>query len=131
MSDFSHKKENRDKWLHLKVSESERLALKSLATQQNLTVADLVRSSIGQKNAGIRPRETRQSRRADPHLLAALGKIGSNLNQIGRWVNTQKSGAEAVEVLAALVQISGQIRELAPSKKESETDEAENVGSII
>ncbi|MBC7201820.1 MAG: plasmid mobilization relaxosome protein MobC [Pseudomonas balearica] len=42
---------------------------------------------------------------ADPALLAALARAGNNLNQIGRWANTYKSNADAVQVLAALVGI--------------------------
>ena len=41
-------------------------------------------------------------------LLAALGRVGNNLNQVAKWANTYKTDAtdaEARQVLAALVSI--------------------------
>jgi len=109
------KAEPRDKWLHVKVSESEREHLKMLAHSQNVTVADLVRQAVEHRVAGIAPKRQRLTRAADPKLIAALGRIGNNLNQVGRWVNRYKSGADAVEVLAALVAIEREIKALLPA----------------
>lgn len=111
-------KEDRDprnKWLHVKVSDQERKHLKMLAHAQDLTVADLIRDAVQQRTEGVKPRRQRLTLAADPALLAALGRIGNNLNQVGRWVNRYKSGADAVEVLAALVAIEREIKALLPA----------------
>ncbi|MGD9662322.1 MAG: MobC family plasmid mobilization relaxosome protein [Porticoccaceae bacterium] len=110
------KPEPRDKWLHVKVSVSEREHLKMLAHSQNITVADLVRQALDHRLAGVAPKRQRLTRAADPVLLAALGRIGNNLNQVGRWVNRHKSAADAVEVLAALVAINRELKALVPGK---------------
>ena len=121
----SQKPQRRDKWLQVKVSESEREHLKMLAHSQNVTVADLVRQAVEHRVAGIAPKRQRLTRAADPKLIAALGRIGNNLNQVGRWVNRYKSGADAVEVLAALVAIEREIKALLPEQG------GDDVGSTV
>jgi hypothetical protein len=39
-----------------------------------------------------------------------LARIGSNLNQLARWVNTYKRRAEALEVLMALTAFERELR---------------------
>lgn len=96
---------SRDLWQHVKVTPSERAAWKAAAQAEGLTVADLIRKRMGAKPEGRAPKRTRAARRADPRLLQAAGRIGSNLNQIARWCNTYAEGADALQVLAALVAI--------------------------
>jgi len=112
------KAEPRDKWLHVKVSLAERERLKALAHAQDITVADLVRQALDHRLAGVAPKRQRLTRAADPKLLAALGRIGSNINQVGRWVNRHKSAADAVQVLASLAAIERELKELVPEKPE-------------
>lgn len=96
----------RPKWVHVMVNEQERSAWQAQAAAAGLTLADLIRQRLGDaKEVGRAPLKRRAARRADPALLAALGRIGSNLNQVARWANTYKGKAEAVQVLAALVSI--------------------------
>ena len=42
-----------------------------------------------------------------------VARIGSNLNQIARWVNTHKTAAEAAEIVAHLVAIERELGALA------------------
>ena len=96
----------RAKWVHVKVTDDERAGWQAQAEAVGLTLADLIRQRLGEaRPVGRDPIRRRAARRADPELLAALGRIGSNLNQIARWANTYKGKAEAVQVLAALVSI--------------------------
>jgi hypothetical protein len=96
---------NRDLWQHVKVTPAERASWKAAAQAEGLTVADLIRKRMGAAPEGRAPKRTRAARRADPRLLQAAGRIGSNLNQIARWCNTHAEGADALQVLAALVAI--------------------------
>ena len=96
---------NRDLWQHVKVTPAERAAWKAAAQAEGVTVADLIRKRMGTAPEGRAPKRTRAARRADPRLLQAAGRIGSNLNQIARWCNTYAEGADAVQVLAALLSI--------------------------
>lgn len=115
------KHEPRDKWLNLKVSESEREQLKQLAQARDVTVADLVRQALDHRLTGVAPKRQRLTRATDPKLLAALGRIGNNLNQVGRWVNKYKSAADAVQVLAALSAIERELHQLLP-KTDGDSD---------
>jgi hypothetical protein len=119
--------ELRPKWVHVKVNEQERTAWQAQAGAAGLTLADLIRKRLGDaKEVGREPIRRRAARRADPALLAALGRIGSNLNQVARWANTYKDKAEAVQVLAALVAIeqllARQVRGAAPPANEEAGD---------
>lgn len=105
----------RDKRVNIKVTEKERQRWQALAEEAGLTVADLIRQRMGDTQLVNRdPVRRRASRRTDPLLLAALGRLGNNLNQIARWVNTYKSSAEAVEVVASLVAIERELLSLLP-----------------
>jgi len=97
--------ENRGKWVHVMVTDAERAEWKRAAAAEKVTVSDLIRRRMGAKLEGRAPKQTRAARRADPKLIQAAGRIGSNLNQIARWCNTHASGSDAVQVLAALVAI--------------------------
>ena len=120
----------RPKWVHVMVNEQERAAWQAQAGAAGLTLADLIRQRLGEaKTVGRDPVKRRAARRADPALLAALGRIGSNLNQVARWANTYKGKAEAVQVLAALVSIEQIIALHAPGAKALDAeDEAEEPG---
>ena len=120
----------RPKWVHVLLSEQERTVWQAGAGAAGLTLADLIRQRMGDaREVGRDPIRRRAARRADPALLAALGRIGSNLNQIARWANTHKDKAEAIQVLAALVSIEQTILLHAPAAKAAAVDdEAEEPG---
>lgn len=104
--------EKRDSWLKVRISLEEKAAWQAEADALGLTMANLVRARMGgvaQVDRAPKP-PPRASRRADPVLLHAVGRVGSNLNQLARWANTHKSEAEAVLVLEALIAIDSQLR---------------------
>ncbi len=49
-------------------------------------------------------------------------RIGNNLNQIARWANTYKWGAEAVSVVAHLSAIERALEPLSRVRREEERD---------
>jgi len=100
----------RDKWIHVKVSEDERQAWQAQAQSEGVTLADLIRSRLATATVGREPRRKRAARRADPALLAALARIGSNLNQIARWANTYKLAASVIPVMTTLVVLERAVR---------------------
>jgi hypothetical protein len=103
----------RDKWVHIKVSVEERQAWQAQAEAEGITLADLIRSRLATTTVGREPRRKRPARRADPALVAALGRIGNNLNQISRWANTYKKTADTVAVLGALVALERAVEDVA------------------
>lgn len=102
----------RDKWVHIKVAQEERDAWQAAAEADGVTLADLIRSRMSTATVDREPRRRRAARRADPALLAAMARIGSNLNQVARWANTYKRSADAVPIIAALVAIERAVRDV-------------------
>jgi len=101
----------RDKWVHIKVSGEERDAWQAAAEAEGVTLADLVRARLASKTVDREPRRRRSARRADPALLAALARIGNNLNQLAAWANTYTGRAEVISVIAALVSLERAVRD--------------------
>lgn len=60
----------------------------------------------------------------DPAVLLELSKIGNNLNQLARWCNTYKQGAEAVTVGYWLAKIEEDIKAILPKVVYSEGKDA-------
>ena len=94
----------RDKWVHLKLSEAERIDWQNQAANAGVTLADLMRQRMGDAQEVKRdpPRRQRLTKAADPALLAILGRLNGNMNSLAHWASTFKSKAEAVQVLTAL-----------------------------
>ena len=89
----------------IRVHPEERDLLKLNAGLHGMSVSDYVRHTC----LGLRLRRTPEEKRR----LRELARIGSNLNQLARWVNTHKESLEAVEVLAALTRLENQIENFA------------------
>lgn len=100
----------RNKWVHVKVSEFERSEWQRLAEKFGASVSDLIRFSVG--GAELTNREVPKEipvKRVDPELIRELGRIGNNLNQVGRWANTYKADADAAQILGALIALEREL----------------------
>jgi hypothetical protein len=120
----------REKWVHVKLSADERNLWHELAAEQGVSLADFVRMRVGEARLSNQHAPKRQPvKRVDPELIRELGRIGNNLNQVGRWANTYKSDAEAGQVLAALIVIERDLAEVRadfmpkPSRKPEPSDD--------
>lgn len=93
--------------VRLRLKPAEQADWQAQAEAEGITLSDLIRNRMGSaRPTGIEPkRQRRMGRKADPALLAALGRVGNNLNQVAKWANTYKTDAEARQVLAVLVSI--------------------------
>lgn len=107
------KREKRDKWVNIKVTEKERAEWQAFAQLKNKSLSDVLRQLIADEmgikirleNLPVKKKQIRASRKVNPDLLRALAKIGNNLNQIARWANTYKSNTDALEIIQALLAI--------------------------
>lgn len=73
------KGEKREQSIKIRVTQDEKDRLNKLKTQEELA-AWMRELALNQK----------QIKRADPNLVRAIGRIGSNLNQIAKHANTNK-----------------------------------------
>jgi len=69
----------RDQEIKIRVTQSEKDQLNELKTQVSL--------AVWLRELGL---NAKSIERADPELVRAIGRIGSNLNQIAKYVNTKK-----------------------------------------
>lgn len=105
--------------------------LKAKSAEMEITVADLIRSRIVDESVKPlvqplrrkRPRLSSKYIMTDPALLREFARIGNNMNQVARWVNTNKSRAESLEVLYFLAAIEHRMNDALqklPRKKPEE-----------
>lgn len=92
----------RSRMLRIRVSEEEYTRLKKLAQESGYTLSELVRRHLLKK--------TLQARGEEQEKRLALTRFGTNLNQIARWVNMHRSGAEAVLVIRHLMELREEMK---------------------
>lgn len=94
--------ESRLKQIHFRVTEAEHALIKELVEISGLPLSALLRDHLGKVK--IRNREDEKRRNA------VLGRINTNLNQVAKWANTHKSGADATRVCSLLVGIERSVK---------------------
>lgn len=82
--------------IQLRTTEEDKKMLVELAKEEGMNITDFVKS----KTLGLQPRTRVASfdREIMIRLLAELGKIGSNVNQIAKVMNTEKKTFYSVSV---------------------------------
>lgn len=103
----------------IRISEDELARWQAQASAAGLSLADLVRERMENRTVGKRRRRIQP---ADPALLALLGRLNSNINQLARWANAHKSKAEAVPMLAALTSIDKFLSSCRPDPAVADAD---------
>jgi len=97
---------SRDKWIKIRVSAEEKALFEGKARASGMSMADLIRHRLLQ----YRLRQTPEER----EHIRQLARIGANVNQIARWVNTYKGGLSAVQVGRRLDALMRALREEPP-----------------
>lgn len=95
-------------FLTVRLTAEEREGWKTKAEVAGVTVSELVRQAMSRTRTWTAPAAEIERERT-----RQVARIGNNLNQIARWANTHKAAGEAVQVIAHLVAIEREIRELA------------------
>lgn len=97
-------------FLKIRLSQAEKSALKSAAEAAGFSsVSDFLRSKI----PGFAPVRARKKDAEIKKLMASHGAIGSNINQIARVLNSNRSGnvVDLLSILAALQEIKEKLDE--------------------
>lgn len=93
---------SRDQWIKIRVSKEEKELFELKAADAGMTLADLIRRRLLE----FRVRKTASER----ERIRMLGRIGNNVNQLARWVNTYKDGIDTVHVVMRLEAILRELR---------------------
>ncbi|SUA99223.1 Bacterial mobilisation protein (MobC) [Pannonibacter phragmitetus] len=94
----------------LRCTAAEKKELKRNAAMAGLSISVMLRGSLSL----IKPSRRRPAPKADPQLLAALSRMGTNLNQIAHAVNSARAMGDmhqldALALLSALLSIDRQL----------------------
>ena len=94
----------------LRCTTEEKRHLKLCAESARLSISELLRQTLGL----IKLSRRRPAPNADPALVAALGRLGANLNQIARAMNAARAAGavrqlDALEIAASLVSLDRQL----------------------
>ena len=99
--------EKRDTNITIRISQAEKLAWQEKAARSGITLSNLLRQAMS---------KTRTWTVADSSLIKEqtrqISRLGNNLNQIAKWVNTYKSTAEAIEIIQGLRLIEQSLNKL-------------------
>lgn len=119
MSDAS--KDKRTKRIALRVSENEFSALDEKAKKLGVSVSDYIRRSLDnvkeseRETPRVRKKSVAPERDVNPDLLYAIHRIGSNMNQIAKALNTANlhdDEVSAKELLLLLFSIEAQLEKV-------------------
>ena len=119
MSDAS--KDKRTKRIALRVSENEFSALEEKAKKLCVSVSDYIRRSLDnvkeseRETPRVRKKSVAPERDVNPDLLYAIHRIGSNMNQIAKALNTANlhdDEVSAKELLLLLFSIESQLEKV-------------------
>lgn len=110
---FMTEYKKRTKELTIRLTDHELDSVRSVALSRRTSMANLARAMLLSTGAEVRktnaPRKNNKSNDQDRELLAELGKIGGNINQLARFANTHKSGVDALALLTQLAAIEKQL----------------------
>ena len=107
----------RERFLTVRLTQEELGKWKAKSAATGRKPSELVREAMERTRTW-----TARAAGAERERVRQVARIGNNLNQIARWANTHKGGAEAVEVIAHLAAIEREIGELARGSGEEGED---------
>ncbi|AXT36245.1 plasmid mobilization relaxosome protein MobC [Phaeobacter sp. LSS9] len=90
------KRPKRECVLRVRCSEEERESWLHKARAEERSLSDYARHLLSNEPMRRRARPPE----VDPSLLAAVGRVGSNLNQISRALNTDRKAGRALDLIA-------------------------------
>lgn len=91
----------RDARLIFRCSAAEKAALLAKAEMAGVSVSHLLREALGLVDA----RRRRAVPRVDPALLVQIARIGGNLNQVARWLNSAIAAGQTRQIDALVVAV--------------------------
>jgi hypothetical protein len=93
-------KEKRERWIKVRVSETEKSVIDEKSRLAGVTTAALIRESLCRVRTW-----TIKDKAIEREKIREISRIGQNLNQIARFCNQHKSSADTVQILSVLIAI--------------------------
>lgn len=92
--------------------------LVAMAKANDSTISQFIREQINfnLSDEDIKRRYKKHNpnahKKADPKLIYEIAKIGNNLNQVAKYINTKKNDVNTLEILQNLVSIEKDLKSL-------------------
>ena len=99
------RKMKKNSFIQIRASSERKAAILAKAREAGLSVTDLIDQALDRTR--VWSPENKQVAR---ERLVQLARIGNNLNQLARWCNAHKSGADALAVVAHLKAIEDALK---------------------
>lgn len=104
--------DTKEKFIAVRCTEADRAKIAAKAQEAGLRIGGYLRA-LALGSAGVRAvKRPRVEREQLARLLGEVGKIGSNVNQIAKWTNTERSAASAAELAGMRADIAAMRAEL-------------------
>jgi soluble lytic murein transglycosylase-like protein len=113
------KHEKRKKMIRIRVTDEEKNKMNERKTQKSLATW-LRNLALDTVPAPMPITKTSPIKRADPNLVRAIGRIGSNLNQIAKYANTNKQLDD--KVLSSITRIETLLISIINKNKDDSDD---------
>ena len=98
------KREERSKILGVRLSPGEWAAVKKQADESGMVLSDFVRVRLR-----VRAVEKKNEYR---EVAIQIARVGNNLNQVAKWVNTYKSAADTADAIRLLADMWGDLKRI-------------------
>lgn len=83
------------------------------ADELGMSVSDFVRSRMPVVGGGGKKKNTgKKTKKEYREVAAQIARVGNNLNQVARWVNTYKPAADAARVIVLLAGVRDEMRRI-------------------
>ena len=99
------RKMKKSAFIQLRVTPERKAVILAKAREAGLSVTDLIDQALDRCRAW-----TAEEKHVARGRLAQLARIGNNLNQVARWCNAHKSGADALIVVAHLKSLEDELK---------------------
>jgi len=102
---MKHREGQKAKLLSVRLSTEEWDSLRRQADESGMVLSDFVR-------VRLRVRAVQKKKKENREGGGQIAKVGNNLNQIAKWVNTYKLAADTADVIMLLADIWGDLKKV-------------------
>jgi len=102
---MKHREGQKAKLLSVRLSTEEWDSLRRQADESGMVLSDFVR-------VRLRVRAVEKKKKEYREVAIQIARVGNNLNQVAKWVNTYKSAADTADAIRLLADMWGDLKRI-------------------
>jgi len=102
---MKHREGQKAKLLSVRLSTEEWDSLRRQADESGMVLSDFVR-------VRLRVRAVEKKKKEYREVAIQIARVGNNLNQVAKWVNTYKSAADTADAIRLLADMWGDLKKI-------------------